>query len=90
MLLPPFCKISRQAFRFVSHQFYIFERPAEEVAKTAQYLALVQLINTISGFPEQDKQTKTNQTIHTALHARSIQKSTQVFLNQKTQKYKKS
>ena len=89
MLLPPFCKISRQAFRFVSHQFYIFERPAEEVAKTAQDLALVQLINTISGFPEQDKQRQIK-TIHTALHARSIQKSTQVFLNQKTQKYKKS
>jgi hypothetical protein len=30
-------------------------------AKTAQDLTLVQLINTISGFPEQDKQTKTNQ-----------------------------
>ena len=30
-------------------------------AKTAQDLALVQLINTISRFPEQDKQTKTNQ-----------------------------
>jgi hypothetical protein len=30
-------------------------------AKTAQDLALVQQINTISGFPEQHKQTKTNQ-----------------------------
>jgi hypothetical protein len=29
---PPFWKISPQAFRFVSHQFYFFERPAEEVA----------------------------------------------------------
>jgi hypothetical protein len=28
---PPFWKISPQAFPFVSHQFYIFERPAEEV-----------------------------------------------------------
>jgi hypothetical protein len=28
---PPFWKNSPQAFRFVSHQFYFFERPAEEV-----------------------------------------------------------
>jgi hypothetical protein len=32
LLLPPFWKISRQAFRFISHQCYIFERPAEDVA----------------------------------------------------------
>ena len=31
MWLPPFWKISPQAFRFISHQFYFFERPAEEV-----------------------------------------------------------
>ena len=29
--LPPSWKISPEAFPFVSHQFYIFERPAEEV-----------------------------------------------------------
>ena len=31
MRLPPFWKISPQAFLFISHQFYFFERPAEEV-----------------------------------------------------------
>ena len=49
--------------RYTVSQIYVIDGAGGNLlsAKTAQDLALVQLINTISGFPEQDKQTKTNQ-----------------------------
>ena len=49
--------------RYTVSQIYVIDGTGGNLlsAKTAQDLALIQLINTISGFPEQDKQTRTNQ-----------------------------
>jgi hypothetical protein len=49
--------------RYTVSQIYVIDGSGGNLlsAKTAQDLALVQQINTISGFPEQHKQTKTNQ-----------------------------
>ena len=78
--------------RYTVSQIYVIDGAGGNLlsAKTAQDLALVQLINTISGFLNKINKQRQIKTIHTALHARSIHKSTQVFINQKTQKYKKS
>ena len=43
MWLPPFWKISPQAFRFVSHQFYFFEMPAEEVVHTCKIFFIIKV-----------------------------------------------
>jgi hypothetical protein len=73
--------------RYTVSQIYVIDGTGGNLlgAKTAQDLALVQLINTISGFPEQDTQAKTNQdNTHSTACDTNPAINTSV-LNQKTQ-----